>query len=136
MGICTSSYTICNEATKYLSEAIEREPNTSATTLFPPCVPLRGYKGKSRSLSELAGVIAQRERRTTAASKTPRKNLIASAPEKFETTAKRHRTSPHAKMLNAEYLAMGRRCRSRFVGHLFRQYRAHVSCSISYSQAK
>lgn len=54
----------------------------------------------------------------TAASKTPRKNRTATAPAKFCTAAKHESVAPHINTLNAEYLPMGRRCRSRLVGYL------------------
>src|ERR1700712_2052965 len=53
----------------------------------------------------------------TAASNTPRKNRMATAPAKLVTAAKHANVTPHAITQKDEYLARGRRCRRRVVGY-------------------
>lgn len=52
-----------------------------------------------------------------AASKTPRRKRIATAPLKFDTVAKRARTAPQTMTQKAEYLARGSRWSRRLVGY-------------------
>lgn len=53
----------------------------------------------------------------TAASKTPRRNLTATAPWKFETADIEQSTRPQAIIQKAEYLASGSDCSRRLVGY-------------------
>ena len=63
----------------------------------------------------------------TAASKAPRKNRTTSAPEKLLTAAIQQSMRPQTITQKDEYLAKGRRWRSRLVGYSHTRYPARVN---------
>lgn len=60
----------------------------------------------------------------TAASKTPRKKLTASAPSKFDTARIEQSTRPQAMMLRETYFARGNHCSIGWV------YPSLVACTV------
>lgn len=124
---------VCDQPAEDLSPAVEGEPDVDAGCLFVFGVPLQQlsalYSTRIYLLSSWLGTweVMRAKPGVTAASKTPRRNRIATAPGKLCTTAKRVRMRPHATIQKAEYLARGSRCSRTEVGYSHARYPTAVS---------